>query len=134
VGLVGTVVAGHGAIGINNWIDTTRKQSSSSGSQGNTTTPASGTSNPKPAQNFQPPTNPPQPPLPPNQIPAGWRIRLMPPTQQYPNGYWVLEKPMPQGGWQRINPSTMKPGPHPDTHVPLPPKNTPPPQPPPSQK
>ena len=83
---------------------------------------------PKPSPNFKAPTNPPQQPPAPNSVPAGWRVRLMPPTTQYPNGYWVLEKPMPQGGWQRIDPSTMKPGPHPDTHVPLPPpQNVPPP-------
>ncbi|HZX77187.1 hemagglutinin repeat-containing protein [Lysobacter sp.] len=74
---------------------------------------------PKPAQKFTPPTNPPQPP--PAGVPDGWAVRVMPPTSQYPDGYWILQKPMPQGGWQRINPSTMKPGPHKDTHVPLPP-------------
>jgi hypothetical protein len=44
----------------------------------------------------------------------------MEPTEQYPLGYWILEKPMPQGGYQGINPATMKPGPRWDTHVPLP--------------
>lgn len=75
---------------------------------------------PKVSLKFRPPTNPPQ--MPPNEIPEGWRVREMPPTQQYPNGYWRLEKPMPQGGWQGINPSTMKPGPQWDTHVPFPPR------------
>lgn len=74
---------------------------------------------PKPTPNFKPPTNPAQ--IPPAQIPAGWRVREMPPTQQYPNGYWKLEKPMPNGGWQPIDPSTMKPGGRPETHVPFPP-------------
>ena len=74
---------------------------------------------PKPTPNFKPPTNPAQLPL--KEFPPGWRVREMPPTQQYPNGYWRLEKPMPQGGWQGIDPSTMKPGAQCNTHVPLPP-------------
>lgn len=41
---------------------------------------------------------------------------------QYPSGYWRLEKPMSNGGWQGINPATMKPGSQPETHVPFPPK------------
>lgn len=45
----------------------------------------------------------------------------MPPTEQYPNGYWRLEKPMANGGWQGIDPSTMKPGGRAETHIPLPP-------------
>jgi hypothetical protein len=77
---------------------------------------------PKPSPNFRPPTNPPQPA--PQTYPAGYRVRVMPATEQYPNGYWRLEKPMDNGGWQGINPSTMKPGGGEwDTHVPLPPKN-----------
>jgi hypothetical protein len=75
---------------------------------------------PKPSPKFEPPTNPPQ--LPPTEIPEGLRVRTMPPTEQYPNGYWKLEKPLDNGGWQGIDPSTMKPGAHPQTHVPLPPK------------
>ena len=78
---------------------------------------------PKPSPKFRTPTNPPS--LPPEEIPAGYNLRVMPPTEQYPNGYWVLEKPMTQGGFQKVNPITMKPGPNWDTHVPLPPKITP---------
>jgi RHS repeat-associated protein len=74
---------------------------------------------PKPSPKFQTPTNAPQ--LPPEKIPAGMRVRQMPPTEQYPNGYWRLEKPMKDGSWQGIDPSTMKPGTQAQTHVPLPP-------------
>ena len=77
---------------------------------------------PKPSPKFKTPTNPPQEPIAPERVPPGWRVRVMPPTEQYPNGYWRLEKPMPNGGWQGIDPSTMKPGPQPTTHVPLPPR------------
>lgn len=77
-----------------------------------------GSGQPKPAQNFIAPTNPPQPP--PFIVPSGYTVRVMPPTTQYPNGYWRLEKPMPQGGAQGIDPSTMKPGPQQNTHIPLP--------------
>ncbi len=75
---------------------------------------------PKPSARFETPTNPPQPPL--SDFPAGWRVRTGAPTEQYPNGYWRLEKPMGNGGWQGIDPSTMKPGTHPETHIPLPPR------------
>ncbi|TWI03646.1 RHS repeat-associated protein [Luteimonas cucumeris] len=74
---------------------------------------------PRPALNFKPPTNSPQ--NPPQIIPAGYGLRVMAPTEQYKNGYWVLEKPMSNGGLQKINPSTGRPGPEWDTHVPLPP-------------
>ena len=71
----------------------------------------------KPTSKFKPPTNPPQ--LPPSNIPKGTRIFRGKPTQQYPNGYWKIEKFDGQG-WQRLDPRTMKPGPHPDTHIPFP--------------
>jgi RHS repeat-associated protein len=74
---------------------------------------------PKPPKNWRPPTNPPR--LPPAAIPEGWKLRYGAPNQIYPNGYWRLEKPMANGGWQGINPATMKPGPQWETHVPLPP-------------
>jgi RHS repeat-associated protein len=73
---------------------------------------------PNPSPKFTPPTNPPQ--YPPKEVPPGWRIRPMPPTTQYPNGYWKLEKPLPNGSWQPIDPSTMKPGNRPGTHIPFP--------------
>ena len=73
---------------------------------------------PKLSPKYKPPTNPPQ--LPPDELPTGLELRVMRPTLSYPNGYWVLEKPMPQGGSQKINPRTMKPGPEWDTHIPLP--------------
>lgn len=73
---------------------------------------------PRPAPNFKTPTNPPQLPL--KDVPEGMYTRIMKPTEQYPNGYWLLEKPMPQGGAQGINPATMKPGAQHETHVPLP--------------
>jgi len=68
--------------------------------------------------NWEPPTNAPQ--LPPTNVPRGWRVREMPSTDGYPNGYWRLEKPMPQGGWQGIDPSTGQPGSQPETHAPFP--------------
>jgi hypothetical protein len=58
--------------------------------------------------------------MPPKDLPPGWRIRTMPPTKQYPNGYWKMEKPMKDGSWQAIDPSTMKPGGRPQTHVEFP--------------
>jgi hypothetical protein len=78
---------------------------------------------PKPPKNFLPPINPPQ--LPPIDIPPGWRIRSMGPVPWYPNGYWRMEKPMPNGGWQGINPATMRPGQQHETHVEYPPGTCP---------
>lgn len=75
---------------------------------------------PRPSPKFKTPTNPPQ--APPTTIPDGLQLRVMQPTQQYPQGYWVLEKVQANGGLQKINPSTMKPGPEWDTHIPLPQK------------
>jgi len=90
--------------------------------QTSSTTPSNPTPKPKgapaPSPKFKTPTNPPQPP--PATAPPGYTIRVMPATKQYPNGYWVMEKQMTNGGWQKVNPSTMKPGPQQDTHVPLP--------------
>lgn len=95
---------------------------------------------PKPAKNFQTPTNPPQDPI----IPAGyvseptsngngiiWRqpgttgdantIQIYKPTKQYENGYWKQynsAEPTPQA----INPSTGNPGTKGETHIPRLPK------------
>ena len=73
---------------------------------------------PKPSPKFETPTNEPHPPL--EVVPEEYNQRIMKPTQQYPNGYWVLEKLQKNGGWQKVDPSTMKPGKQSETHVPLP--------------
>ena len=75
---------------------------------------------PKPSPKFKPPTNLPANPPDPTTLPPGIRCYRGKPTEQYPNGYWKIEKFDGQG-WQRLNPQTMKPGPHQDTHVPMPP-------------
>ncbi len=72
---------------------------------------------PRPSPKFIAPTNAAQNPI--KTVPFGYSLRVMKPTKQYPNGYWVLEKQQVHGGWQKVNPSTMKPGQQHETHVPL---------------
>jgi len=80
---------------------------------------------PKPSPNFIEPTNPPQ--YPPTDIPPGYSIRTMGPTQQYRDGYWIETN----AGGQPIDPSTGKPPSNVSsamaramTHVPFPPSGS----------
>lgn len=73
----------------------------------------------KPTPKFQLPTNPPQVPPAVDSLPPDVRLFVGKPTQQYAHGYWKIEK-FDGRGWQRLDPRTMKPGTHPDSHVPLP--------------
>ena len=73
----------------------------------------------KPTPKVQLPTNPPQVPPVVDSLPPDVRLFVGKPTQQYPHGYWKIEK-FDGKGWQRLDPRTMKPGTHLDSHVPLP--------------
>lgn len=77
---------------------------------------------PRPPKTRIPPTNPPQLPPDPETLPPDHSVRIGPPSDLYPDGYFVIQKQMKNGGLQPIDPSTMKPGKNMgETHVPLPP-------------
>ena len=73
---------------------------------------------PKPSPNFKTPKYEPQ--APPQNVKPGYELYIGKPTEQYPNGYWKIEKPMLQGGKQGVDPFSYKPAPRWEYHVPLP--------------
>jgi RHS repeat-associated protein len=89
------------------------------------TEPAGGPKSPK---TFITPTNPAQAAPDATSLPAGYNVRVMPPTKEYPNGYWVMTNKVNQP----VEPTTLKPPSDAKTtpqvnsrvHVPLPPKGT----------